>query len=765
MYGLAADCASKNHSWVPALPPNITYLFLDRNYISEINSTSLRDYDQLLELDLGWQWVLLIIRNNAFLRQRKLTRLVLSQYTVGLKLEPRAFAGLFNLQQLFLDSSNLTNTILSVSYMEPLLSLEMLDLSYNKIVRLQPGIFFSKLRKFTVLKLKLNQIERLCEEDLVGFRGKYFALLDLHSNKLGKMFDKDFDRESCGNPFSGMAFNILNISSNKFCLTTLKQFFRTIGGTPISHLVVSEDLGKGFSHNNFPDPDESTFEGLVNSSIKTLDLSGNCIFALKRDIFSSLKDATIIDISRNKINQIERNAFNGLQGQLLMLNLSSNLLGEIRSYTFSSLTKLRVLVLSQNHIGVLGYQAFSGLPNLQALFLTGNSLRNLGFPVPLPKLELLLLGDNRLESIYGISEFAKSSIYVDIANNRLTNLDNVYKIVTDFKSLQTLFFSGNFIKWCTVSPVPYNNSLQVLDLHDSFLQVLWAQGKCLNLFDHFGSLLGLNISYNSIVTLPQRIFRGLSSIIEIDLSFNDLTYLQHDVFPVSLERLYISNNFLASPDPTSFLSLVALDLAENRFQCDCNLESFVNWLVVTNVILLSPVDEFTCAFPADLYNLSLIYYASIMEPCEDDEMAVQHLAFALFIFSALLIVTLILSGIVYTRFRGHIFVVYKRIIGRVLEGPKPTSPVEEGQYDAFFCFSNNDYRWVEAALLKKLDNQFSEKNVLCCCFESRDFLPGEDHLSNIRDAIWSSRKTVCIVSKEFLKGTGFIQSSSTVFIS
>ncbi|XP_061561032.1 toll-like receptor 5 isoform X3 [Phycodurus eques] len=62
-----------------------------------------------------------------------------------------------------------------------------------------------------------------------------------------------------------------------------------------------------------------------------------------------------------------------------------------------------------------------------------------------------------------------------------------------------------------------------------------------------------------------------------------------------------------------------------------------------------------------------------------------------------------------------------------------------------------DYRWVEAALLKKLDNMFSEENILHCCFEARDFLPGEDHLSNIRDAIWGSKKTVCVVSKEFLK--------------
>ncbi|XP_071334680.1 toll-like receptor 5 isoform X3 [Trachinotus anak] len=217
-------------------------------------------------------------------------------------------------------------------------------------------------------------------------------------------------------------------------------------------------------------------------------------------------------------------------------------------------------------------------------------------------------------------------------------------------------------------------------------------------------------------------------------------------------RLDLSNNFLASPDPMTFQSLIFLSLAANRFHCDCNLESFLKWLNETNVTLLSPTEELRCEFPADVHNLPLLQYATIIEPCEeDDENAVQDLKFALFMFSALLIITVTLSGIVYARLRGHIFIIYKKIVGRVLEGPKQMPPVDEVHYDVFFCFNNSDYRWVEAALLKKFDNQFSEENLFHCCFEARDFLPGGDHLSNIRDAIWGSRKTLVIISKEFLK--------------
>ncbi|XP_069014787.1 toll-like receptor 5 [Embiotoca jacksoni] len=754
LIGQIANCAGQRHYWVPALPPNITHLFLEMNYISEINSTSLRGLEELQQLDLGKQGVTLTIRNNSFLRQRKLTWLVLG-YNNGLKLEPRAFAGLFNLQNLFLDYCSLSDSILSESYLQPLLSLEMLDLFGNNIVTLQPGLFFYNLRKFTSLNLKLNQIKKICEEDLVGFRDKHFNLLKLDSNKLYKTDSINFDFERCGNPFRGITFGILDLSSNGLNMNKTTELFKAIEGTQISHLICSDYIGKGFSHNNLADPDESTFKGLKNSAINILDLSKNHIFALKSAVFSPLKDTIIIDISQNKINDIRTNAFNGLQGNLRMLNLSSNLLGEIYSHTFTYLTELRVLDLSHNHIGALGYKAFSGLSKLRALYLTGNSLRSLDFPASLPNLEFLLLGDNRLKLLNSISTLGNTSIHVDVSNNRLTNMEDVFDFLTNFKHIKNLFYGGNFIKHCTLNKgitVPRNNSLNVLDLHDSSLQVLWAQGMCLDLFDHLDNLLGLNISFNSLTALPQGIFNGLSSILEMDLSSNALTYLQTDVFPVSLINLHLSNNFLASPDPTTFQFLSFLSLSENRFHCDCNLEVFLKWLNMTTITFLSPVKDYRCEFPPAVHDLPLLEFSAIVEPCEaDDEKAAHALKLILFISSALLIVSVTLGGIIYAHLRGHIFGIYKKIVGRVLEGPKLAPDANEMQYDAFFSFTNRDYGFVEAALLKKLDNQFSEENIFHCCFEARDFLPGEDHLSNIRDAIWSSRKTLCIVSKDFLK--------------
>ncbi|XP_076612855.1 toll-like receptor 5 [Chaetodon auriga] len=610
--GSVASCTSCKLRWVPSLPPHITHLYLEMNHIGEINSTSLSGLESLLELDLGHQYVPLVIKSNAFSRQTRLRKLVLG-FNVGLRLEPEAFMGLSSLQNLNLDFCSLQDSILKENYLEPLSSLETLDLFGNQINRLQPSMFFTNMTNLKHLNLKLNKINKICESDLVGFQGKHFEVLNLDSVQLKAMIRKGFDWQTCGNPFRGMSFQTLDLSNNGFSPCKYKQFFRAIGGTKIAHLKLLGHMGKGFSFRNLPDPDLSTFEGLKNSSVLTLDLSKNRIFALKKGVFSPLKEVKVIDISQNRVNRIHRNAFDGLQGHLKMLNLSTNLLGEIYSYTFANLTSLRVLDLSYNHIGVLGYGSFSGFPNLEALHLKGNSLRDLGFPASLPSLSFVLLNDNKLTSVSGLTQFARNITYLDIQDNRLTNLNDVYTLWTQLKHLQVLFHGGNTIRWCTlsrqVSAISLNN-LQVLDLHGSSLQSVWSQGRCLSLFDGLEHLLGLNLSFNALQSLPQGIFKGLTSVVEIDLSSNALTYLQPDVLPKSLKLLHLSNNFIASPDPAAFHSLSFLNLKMNRFHCDPNLTSFLTWLSNTNVTFLSPVKELRCEFPSGFHNVPLLSYSA-----------------------------------------------------------------------------------------------------------------------------------------------------------
>ncbi|XP_062266808.1 toll-like receptor 5 [Platichthys flesus] len=609
--GSVANCAFQNLVSVPALPPHITHLFLGMNRIGEINSSSLSGLEWLQELDLGRQRVQLVIRNEAFSRQSRLRKLLIDS-NVDLQLEPGAFVGLSSLQKLHLGYCSLDESILKGQVLQPLSSLETLDLFGNRIKRLQPAAFFSNMSHLTDVNLKLNPIDRMCESDLVGFQGKHFQVLNLDSVRLQAMFTGGFDWQGCGNPFRGMSFETLDLSTNGFSVNMSSQFFRAIEGTKISHLKLSGHMGRGFSFNNLPDPDRSTFAGLRNSSLLILDLSKNRIFALQRGVFSPLRDVVNIDLSQNRVNRIDRKAFEGLQGHLASLNLSHNLLGELYSDTFASLSNLRVLDLSHNHIGALGHSAFRGLPRLRVLDLTGNALRDLGFPAALPRLDHLLLNDNLLthSSMWSVPRFASNVVHLDVKNNRITDLANVYTFLTRLKRLQRLSYGGNSIRWCVPSAQVGPNDLQVLDLHSSSLQSVWAQGKCLNLFDKLGKVIDLNLNSNALQALPQGIFKGLTSVVQMDLSSNSLTYLHPDVLPRTLAVLDLSNNFIASPDPDAFRSLSFLDLKMNRFHCDADLKGFLSWLNKTNVTFLSPARELRCEFPSRLYRVPLLKFTA-----------------------------------------------------------------------------------------------------------------------------------------------------------
>ncbi|XP_028998005.1 toll-like receptor 5 [Betta splendens] len=612
LVGSVANCASLQLTAVPALPSTVTHLFLDRNFLSELNSTSLRGLEWLQQLDLGQQRVPLVIRDHAFVGLRRLQRLVLG-FNLGLQLEPRAFAGLVRLQSLHLDYCSLTDSVLSEPYLEPLSSLETLNLFGNHIKRLRPSMSFANMTHLKDLNLKLNSIGHICESDLAGFQGKRFKVLNLQSTQLS--YKNVSDWKKCGNPFRGVSFEVLDLSHNGLSMATAKQFFRAIEGTQISHLKLSGLMGRGFSFDNLPDPDAGTFEGLKNSSLTVLDLSHSHIFELKPRVFRSLGDVRIVDVSKNKLNRIHRNAFEGLQGHLHLLNLSHNLLGEIYSHTFASLESLKVLDLSFNHLGALGYQAFQGLPKLKVLDLTGNSLRDLGFPARLPSLDHLLLSDNRLSSVGGVTSFAVNVVHLDVRDNRLTNLHDVDALLTQLRRLRHLLYGGNAARWCTLSGAAEPlRGLSVVDLHSSSLQDVWSQGRCLGLFNNFHHVLSLNLSSNALQHLPAGVFRGLTSVTEMDLSSNALTYLPPDVLPKSLRTLHLSNNFIGAPDPDAFGSLTHLDLRMNRFHCSSDLRSFLSWLNGTHVTFLSPVQELRCEFPSHWYGVLLLdYYTQVTQ--------------------------------------------------------------------------------------------------------------------------------------------------------
>ncbi|XP_001919052.2 toll-like receptor 5 [Danio rerio] len=748
--GYFAFCMDRGLQEVPKISTYITNVDLSKNRIAELNETSFSHLEALEVLILMHQTPGLVIRRNSFMRLSNLTSLQLD-YNHHLRIDAGAFNGLSDLKNLTLTQCGLDDSLLSGNFLKPLMSLEMLDLSRNNIRRVQPASFFLNMRRFHVLDLTFNKVKSICEEDLLNFQGKHFTLLRLSSITLQDMNEYWLGWEKCGNPFKNTSITTLDLSGNGFNVDMAKRFFDAISSTKIQSLIISNTyrIGKS-SGDNSKDPDKSTFSGLKSSGIKSFDLSNSSIFSLTYSVFSYLSDLEQITLAESQINKIENNAFLGMTN-LLKLNLSKNFLGYIDFRTFQNLKGLEVLDLSYNHIWRLGSQSFQGLPNLLSLNLTGNSLGHVYTFATLPKLEKLYLGDNNIQYVYEIPNIAKHLKTLDLQFNQIASMSELYTILDEFPQIEEVVFRGNQLLYC-----PQDNhevlsqNIQVLDLSFAGLQVIWSEGKCLNVFDDLHQLEVLHLSSNLLQSLPKDIFKDLTSLLILDLSFNSLKYLPTDVFPKTLQVLHLDYNSIYSVDPNLFSTLSYLSLMNNDFRCDCDLKDFQTWLNQTNITFVHSIEDVTCASPEDQYMVPVVS-SSIQCEDEEEERRTEKLRLVLFISCTVLIILFSASTIVYISRRGVIFKIYKKLIGKFDNKPQEEPDANGFLYDVYLCFSSRDMKWVERALLKRLDSQFSEHNTLRCCFEERDFIPGEDHLTNMRNAIQHSRKTICVVSKHFLK--------------
>ena len=75
-----------------------------------------------------------------------------------------------------------------------------------------------------------------------------------------------------------------------------------------------------------------------------------------------------------------------------------------------------------------------------------------------------------------------------------------------------------------------------------------------------------------------------------------------------------------------------------------------------------------------------------------------------------------------------------------------SEPEMEQVYDVFICYSSLDREWVKNTLLKEL-----ESCDIKACIDFRDFVVGAYIVENIADAIYRTRKTIAVLSPDFME--------------
>lgn len=186
---------------------------------------------------------------------------------------------------------------------------------------------------------------------------------------------------------------------------------------------------------------------------------------------------------------------------------------------------------------------------------------------------------------------------LDLSNNQLTVIyPEAFTILN--QSLRELNLSralynhslvmdlATALRWSSLG------TLQVLDLSDNSLVYLPPR-----VFYHLGGLRKLQLSNNSLVGFYNSTLSGLEHLEELDLTLNAFKTLQEE----ALREL-------------DSLPGAAVLLGENPFTCTCGIELFAMWLNRSQDRVRDS-ESLLCTFPAGLRNTSILSVGSLTLGC------------------------------------------------------------------------------------------------------------------------------------------------------
>lgn len=150
-----------------------------------------------------------------------------------------------------------------------------------------------------------------------------------------------------------------------------------------------------------------------------------------------------LNLGRNRIGSIERDAFGAAAGELEHINLQHNQIDAITANgAFNGLAKLNTLILYRNRLTALRSGVFSGAESLEYLDVASNEIATIDDDaLALARLKEVLISDNRLHRLSdNVFRLAPNVHNVDMQKNRL---ERIGKAFAGTRHLQQLLLSEN----------------------------------------------------------------------------------------------------------------------------------------------------------------------------------------------------------------------------------------------------------------------------------------------------------------------------------
>jgi hypothetical protein len=152
------------------------------------------------------------------------------------------------------------------------------------------------------------------------------------------------------------------------------------------------------SDNNYPKIEDHTFSGAAN--LTKLYLKRNNIQEVSQLAFADCRKLRVVDLSANDVRELKAGSFNC--STLENLDLSRNKILQIQNGAFLGAENLTVLNLTHNQITGISDDGFKGLTNLRELRLGDNKLTQLRKEMleKMENLNSLFVADNRIQILH-----------------------------------------------------------------------------------------------------------------------------------------------------------------------------------------------------------------------------------------------------------------------------------------------------------------------------------------------------------------------------
>lgn len=782
-------------------------LSLNMNNLTKLPEDLFKDVENLIELDLKNNNIQL--PKGIFRYIPKLEVLELGSNNISY-LEPGIFRNLTKLRLLNLWGNRLQN--LSRSVFSDVPNLESLDLNSNGLTTLPPDVF-ADLIKLKQVNLNANQFQTLPQS--LFRNTPQLEKIQIHNNrrtlktlppgflanltKLRELYLKDSNLSSLPEDLLWGCNSLENLTLKKNLLKQLPgKIFRDIKDVTVINL----------SNNQLVSLPDSLFSSL--QKLKTLDLSYNKLTNISQELFSSLHTLQVLNLAHNEIKFIYPQAFE-VQTSLKTINLSHNKLSFIHrefygeefatNSVLQTCVKLETVDLSHNQLSTICSDWQVSMVHLQLLDLSHNDFTN----ITISDLQFVSTGlkldlsNNKLKTIYmneaealallkydGIKSAIpiNNSVKLILKENPLACDCNAYHLVKYFKGQLNpevnLLVEIDGSKLSCNSPEELKGT-EVKDLDPRQLTCLteklvkendcprncscqyWPSNTALLVNCSYRGLtnippslptsvqLGewmrinhteLDLTGNKITFLPSKLGNGYSRATKIYLSYNNLTSINLTTFSDELQIIELDNNNLTRIDEDSLNTLEKskhiqkVSLQNNPWICDCQTKVFLNF-IQANYKKIPNLKNLTCSNGIPFSELTA------NELCPTMTAAIVSLSVTL----AFLCLLMGGSIAIYYRYQREIKVwlyANKLCLWFVTEEELDKDKL----YDAFISYSHQDEKFVVEDLVPGLENGPTKFKL---CLHYRDWLVGEFIPNQIARSVEESRRTVVVLSPNFLE--------------